>query len=217
MQKLQLTENQFRQIITESVRKILMESFKSNMLRKFFQEHGGVNSQYKQFSLGDIDDSQIGYSQEFNSFNEAANQLHHIKKPVARQRSEADMKYLFQIFVANDGTAMLVGINRSTIDTGVYWDGEHEKKVNDRLWRNGWNFKTRDNRYTDDSDTYYYNSPAKDFGVHNSNDFQNKKSDNERAYSSNSENKESIKQKKLKQMRDYLERHHPQIFNKLKK
>ena len=45
---------------------------------------------------------------------------------------------------------------------------------------NGWNYKTRSNRYVDDSDTYYYNSDANDFDIHNSNNFKQVKDYNQK-------------------------------------
>lgn len=219
MKKIRLTESQFRKLIQESVNKILTEAFKSNTLRSFFQQHGGVNTNQRQFSLGDISEEQIGYVEEFNSPNEAFKKKQELTKPNHfKGRSDHDMNYLFHIFTANDGTAILVGVDRNTIQTGSHWSGEQEKKVADRLWRNGWNNKTRDNRYVDDSDTYYYQSPAKDFGVYTNNNFQGKMSTNKKALEAQpKELQMQFKNDKLKHMRDYLQRNYPQTFNKLNK
>lgn len=177
---MQPTKEQLVNRLVENIRKSLItEAFKSNILRKFIQQHGGVDNDYRQFSLGDISDEQIGWAREFDSPNEAMRALTQIKKPNEYgRRSELDMKYFFLPFVAKDNTTLVIGVDRNKIQTLHSWEGEHEKKVSDRLARNGWNFKVRSNKYVDDSDTYYYQSPAKDFGIWDSNGFQNVKNAN---------------------------------------
>jgi hypothetical protein len=124
------------------------------------------------------------------------------------------MKYLFHTFVAKDGSALLVGVKRDTVNTRQYWSGEYDKKISDRLWRNGWNYKTRDNRYVDDSDTYYYQSPAKDFGIYNNDDFKNVSSQRKK---DNDQLGRKHKEEMLQRMRDYLLNHYPEQWLKLKK
>lgn len=207
---MKIKKTELRTIIRESISKVLSESFKSNKLRDFFKNHGGVDTYYRQFSLGDISDEQINYYQEMPSHNEALKLIWDLKRPDSnRRRSDADMKSLFQCYTAKDGTAVVVGIDRNTIETGVTWGGEEEKKVADRLMSNGWNFKTRDNRYVDDSDTYYYNSPAKDFGLHKSDDYKNKLSDLENIKKSNHPDYETYRREAVKSLRDYMKRHYP--------
>ena len=128
------------------------------------------------------------------------------------------MKYVFEMFTANDGTTLLVGIKRDSVKTGVTWSGEHLKKVSDRLKNNGWNHKTRDSKYVDDSDRYYYQSPANDFGVHNSEDFKSKLNQNNKDLNSYPEGeREAYKQGRIKNMREYLKKHYPDVLKKLRK
>lgn len=135
-------EAELKQYIAEAVEHVLIkEAFKSNMLRNFFKQHGVVDKNRRQFSLGDLDDTQIGFAKEYPSHNDAANALFNMKRPTPdRKRSKYDMKYVFEIFHANDGTALLVGINRNAVKTGIHWGGEHLKKVTDRLWNNNRDF-----------------------------------------------------------------------------
>ena len=219
MKTIKLTESQFKKLISESINEaIITEAFQSNSLRQFFQQHGGVDTKYRQFSLGDISDEQIGYIKEFSSTNDAIREMRKLIAPNQWKRSDFDMKYLFHIFTANDGTALLVGVDRNTIQTKPHWGGEYQKKVADRLWSNGWNFKTRDNRYVDDSNTYYYQSPTKDFGVKNSNDFKNKMSDNKKNLERTpKDEREKTKMHNLQRMRDYLMKYYPDTFKKLNK
>ena len=214
MKAIRLTEQQLHNIIKETTNRILTESFKSNTLRRVFRQHGGPKRNYRQFSLGDITDEQIGWLREYDSTNDALKDLHQLKKPSQRgQRSHEDMKYHFQVYTANDGSAIVVGVDRSSIETGIHWGGEYQKKVADRLWNNAWNFKTRDNRYVDDSDTYYYQSPAQDFGLHTSNDFQARANDNERQLQQTpKEDRPRFNKEKVKRLKDYLRRNYPSKF-----
>ena len=144
------------------------EAFKSNQLRQWFKEHGGVKNRYNdekhsnlidkrvmQDGLGDVSDDAILYTEEFNDYNEALNKKWQLKRsnPNTRQKSDWDMKAYFTVYQANDGICLLVGLDRSKIKTGSTWGGELTKKTADRVMNNGWNFKTRSNRYVDDSDT----------------------------------------------------------------
>ena len=218
MKTIRLTEHQLNKLVSESVNKILTESFQSDTLRKFFKEHGGVSNDFRQFSLGDISDDQIGYYREFNSTNDASNEMHNLKKPDQYgKRSDYDMKFLFHIFKANDGTSLLIGVDRDTIQTRPFWGGEYQKKVADRMWQNGIK-RTGGTKYVDDKDMYYYQSPAKDFGVYNSKDFKGKMSDNKNALERQpSENRTKFKKDKLQHMRDYLKKYYPDTLRKLNK
>lgn len=176
-----ISENIINRIIKESIDNLIMESFESSKIRDFFREHGGVNRKYRNFSAGDINDEQINFWKVFPTYKDAVMAMHKYKQPNQRgQRTELDMASHLNILAANDGSAAIVGVIRNSSELGQTWGGEYQKKVADRLNRNGWNFKTRDNRYVDDSDTYYYGgdtkrSPANDFGVYTNNDFKNKK------------------------------------------
>lgn len=201
------------------------EAFKSNQLRQWFKEHGGVKNRYNdeehsnlidkrvmQDGLGDVSDDVILYTEEFNDYNEALNKKWQLKRsnPNTRQRSDWDMKAYFTVYQANDGSCLLVGLDRSKIKTGSTWGGELTKKTADRVMNNGWNFKTRSNRYVDDSDTYYYRGKARDFGLRTNADFKGKQSDNKRIKSqmSDAEWKEYM-DNRIAHMQDYVNRHYP--------
>lgn len=171
-----IKEERIKQIISESINKIITESFVSSKIRDFFKAHNGVNREYRNFSIGDIADEQIVYWEEFKSAKEASKEKFHLDM---QYRYKGKGKVNFYVFVANDGASVVVGIGGNPSDFGTTFGGEFPKKVSDRLNRNGWNFKTRDNRYVDDSDTYYYGggkkrSMATDFGMYTNNDFKNK-------------------------------------------
>lgn len=87
---------------------------------------------------------------------------------------------------------------------------KQQKKYADRVMNNGWNFKTRSNRYVDDSDTYYYGKKAQDFGLRSNQDFKRKQSDNKSIQSqmSDAEWKEYMNNR-ISHMQDYLNRHYP--------
>ena len=206
-------------------KKHINEAFKSNQLRQWFKEHGGVKNRYndEQYSdlidkrvmqdgLGDVSDDMILYTEEFNNYNEALHKKQQLKRsnPYTRQRSDWDMKAYFTVYQANDGTYLLVGLDRSKIKTSPTWGGELTKKTADRVMNNGWNFKTRNNRYVDDSDTYYYGKKAQDFGLRNNQDFKGKQSHNKqiRSQMSDAEWKEYMNNR-ISQMQDYLNRNYP--------
>lgn len=172
----------------------LNEAFNSSNLRNWFKEHGGVKRLYTedeygdlidkrvyQDGLGDITDDMITYTQEFNDYNEAVSRMRMLtQSDHHNMRSSWDMSSVFFIYKAQDGMFLLVGVDRSKMPMGITWGGETTKKVADRRMANGWNYKTRSNRYVDDSDTYYYNSDANDFDIHNSNNFKQVKDYNQK-------------------------------------
>ena len=96
------------------------------------------------------------------------------------RRSDYDMKCYFTIYRANDGMCLLVGIDRNNIETGVTWGGEVSKKGSDRHWRDERNLRHKygTNKYTDDSDTYYYSQKGNDFGLKTNHQFKGKTKDN---------------------------------------
>lgn len=212
-----IKENELAAIIKESVcNALLNESIKSNILKDFFKTHGGVDTKCRPFSLSDIKDEQIGYSQEFDSVNDAIDMMWKLKRPEHGMRSDFDMNYLFHVFAANDGKAILVGVDRNSIETGIYWSGEHEKRISDRLWQNGYTHGVG-NYYADDSDKYYYQSPAKDFGVHHSKDYKIKKDNDERLLQMQPEDgKEKYKQDRLEHFRNYIKNNYPNTYKKIK-
>ena len=198
-------------------KKHINEVFKSNQLRQWFKEHGGVKKKYDDYNdtvpqdgLGDVNDNDILYTEEFSDFNSASNKLNNLKHSSSWKRNDWDMKCLFTIYKANDGTCLLVGLDRKTVPTGTTWGGEATKKYADRVMNNGWNFKTRNNRYVDDSDTYYYGKKAQDFGLRSNQDFKGKQSDNKqiRTQMSDAEWKEYMNNR-IEHMQDYLNRHYP--------
>lgn len=129
-----------------------------------------------QDGLGDVNDDAIVYFKVYDDIKNAINNawvLNH---------GESSKNTYYTVYKANDHTAVVVGLDKSKVEIGHTWGGDMTKKTADRIMHNGWNFKTRSNRYVDDSDTYYTNSssPVNDFGYHNSNDYKNKLSDLEK-------------------------------------
>ena len=210
-----ITEYKLNNIIKESIDNLIMESFESSKIRDFFREHGGVNRKYRNFSAGDITDEQINFWKVFPSYNDAIMAMHKYKQPDQRgQRSDLDMESHLSVLAAKDGSAAVVGVTRDSVELGQTWGGEYHKKVADRLNRNGWNFKTRDNRYVDDSDTYYYggddnNSPANDFGIYNNRDYNGMMNmiDKYKGQMSD-ENFKDWRKNAHQHMKDYMKRHY---------
>lgn len=180
--------------IDESVKRQMNESIKSSTLKQWFNEHGGVKRLYddekygnlidkrvRQDGLGDVTDGDIIYTEEFGDENDAFEKMWQLKKPSRRgERSDLDMRAMFTVYKANDGSCLLVGLDRNTVETGPTWGGEMTKKTADRIRNNGWNFKTRNNRYVDDSDTYYYGGRGRYFGLKTNSDYKGKMKDNKR-------------------------------------
>ena len=172
-------------------KKHLNESFNSNELRNWFKLHGGVmktfekdgypNMNVRQDALSDVNDNDILYLEEFPSYNEAVRKMNKVKKSDSYgRRSDYDMKCYFTIYRANDGMCLLVGIDRNNIETGVTWGGEVSKKGSDRHWRDERNLRHKygTNKYTDDSDTYYYSQKGNDFGLKTNHQFKGIAKDN---------------------------------------
>lgn len=167
-------DNLIKKSLNESISNFLLtESFNSNKMHKFFSEHGGVNKEYKQGYLSDLTDYDILYYSEFPNYNKAVgekNRLIHKTKTNHYTRSQYDMACLFKIYVANDGCACLVGIDRNSVKTGTTWAGETDKKSADRFWRQQtWN-------PYDDTNKYHYSERGygQDFGMHTNDDYKNK-------------------------------------------
>ena len=123
---------EIRKALKESIGAFLLcESFNSGKLRSVFKEHGGVDKEYKQGYLSDLTDDQIMYYSEFPNYNKASDEkfrLIHKTRPSYNIRSQYDMACLFKIYVANDGCACLVGIDRNSLKTDRTQDGETDKK-----------------------------------------------------------------------------------------
>lgn len=202
-------------------RQIINESFNSNELRGWFKLHGGVKKNYskegypnmnvRQDALGDITDEDITYLEEFASQEEAYNRMRSLTRSNNGIRSQYDMRSYFTIYRANDGMCLLVGIDRNNIDTGVTWGGEVSKKGADRYWRDehspfpSW----KNNRYTDDSDTYYYSRKGQDFGLRTNTNFKGKMSDNNNIRNRMSDKEwKDYQNMRIKDMDDYLRRHY---------
>ena len=162
--KMRLSEARLKQIINESVEKVLNESFKSNSLRSWFKQHGGVNKQYSTDGLGDVTDDQIAYTQEYQNWREAYNFVWNGRK------SPNYMRYFIKMYVANDGAALVVFYDRNKVETGSNWGGENFKKLSKRKWRDDQDPNAKNQK----NDVYYYggqphrmygNVPANDFGL----------------------------------------------------
>ena len=178
---IKLTESELHNIVKESVSKLLKEYYQSNRLKQWAKSHGGVIKNYDpekpetrfnmQDSLGDVTDDQILYMKEFPSYQEADDAEWNLKHSGQYgKRSDWDMKAYFTIYTANDGTALLVGLDRSTFKTGETWGGTRSKKKADRIWRG----KTSDEL----KNTYQYHPRAEYLGVRTSKDFEDLKKDN---------------------------------------
>ena len=163
-------------IVKESVSKLLKEYYQSNRLKQWAKSHGGVIKNYdeerpetrfnSQDSLGDVTDDQILYMKEFPSYQEADNESWRLRHEGSRygQRSEWDTKAFFTIYTANDGTALLVGLDKTSFKTGETWGGTRSKKKADRIWRG----KTSDEL----RNTYQYHPRAEYTGVRTNKDFE---------------------------------------------
>jgi len=188
--KLFLNEEKLNRIIKENLRKIISESFKSDSLRSWFKEHGGVMNRYegeeydylkdkrvRQDGLGDVSDEDILSVREFDDYNDACNycwSLNHPKSKYGNGNLPFDNKALYTVYRAKDGSSVVVGLDKNKVETTTTWGGEMTKKTGDRIWANGWNPKTRSNRYVDDSDRYYYSRDGQYFGLHNNDNFHGK-------------------------------------------
>ena len=200
----------------EENKKHINEAFKSNQLRQWFKEHGGVKKKYDEYDdtvpqdgLGDVNDNDILYTEEFGDFNSASNKMFNLKRSSYGKRSDWDMKCFFTIYKANDGACLLVGLDRKTVPTGITWGGEKTKKYAKRKWRDDKEPHNK-NHYVDDRGTYYYGKKAQDFGLKRNQDFKGKQSDNKRIKSqmSDAEWKEYMNNR-ISHMQDYLNRHYP--------
>ena len=188
---------------------LLTESFKSSKLSDFFMEHGGVNKEYYQKSLGDISDEQIMLFDVFESYNDAMDEKHRLiykTRSDHHHRSQYDMACLFEIYVANDGYAALVGIDRDSIETSMTWGGEKEKKVADRFWR-----KQSFSPYKD-SDEYHYSRKGygPDFGLHTSGDYKRNLGnlkDKSNLFDKEGYNFKDWRNDELERMQGYIRRH----------
>lgn len=193
MRKISLNSKQLHRIIESTVRTILSESYKSNKIRNFMNQNGGAKNRFDQpedpdlldkrvtqDGMGDITDDDIVYLQEYDDLRMAQNKAWNLNR-------NDDGNTHYTVYKAKNGKAIVVGIDKSKVPMGNTWSGELTKKLADRVWNNGWNFKTRSNRYVDDSDTYYTNpsAPSKDFGYRTNHDYKNMLKDlkdNERRY-----------------------------------
>ena len=202
---IRLTESDIHNIIKETVSKVLTtlnEGFKSNELRQWFSQHGGVKRLYtgeegeegehlvdkrvSQPGLGNVMDKDILYMREFDNENDAYSEKYRLTQSdkYTRQRSDWDMKAFFLIYKANDGKCILVGLDRGNPDNpnyGFTWGGELDKKTAKRRMDNGWNFKTRSNHFYDmPKEVYYHQGAMNDFGLWNSDNYKGKLEDNKR-------------------------------------
>ena len=226
---MKLNESQLREAIKKTIASILSEGFNSKKLRDYFIQHGGVKRLYTQDELGDapdkrvtqdglgdVTDEQIVYMQEYPDAKAAQNQVWHMQHPKDRRGRLIPTNTLYTVYKANDGSAIVVGLDKSKVPTDVLWGGEGSKKRIDRVKNNGWSIKSRSNRYNDDSDTYYTNdkSPARDFGYNTSKDYKNMLSNLEKEKKSSEEqqgkdNYVEWRRRAIQGMRDYMQRHYP--------
>ena len=204
--------------------KPLNEAFKSNRLRSWAMAHGGIkkteadvgypNSNVRQDALSDVRDNDITYFEEFSDYNDAIGKRRMLmsKETPYGRRSKYDMSSYFTIYRANDGTCVLIGIDRNSIETSHTWGGEVSKKAADRFWRDEhlpyptWSI----NRYPDETDKYYYYSKkGRDFGLKTNKNFQGKMRDNQKIRDKMSDEQwKEWQDKRVKDMDDYLTKYH---------
>lgn len=198
-----------RKALRESISNLLLnEAFKSNRLRNFFKAHGGVKKDYPNHSLGDINDAQILYFREFDSQIDAISERRRLLRSNNGIRSNYDMSCLFEIYVANDGCTLLVGIDRKTINTIPTWASEKEEKVGKRYWR-----QQSFDKY-DDTPKYYYSEKGvgPDFGLRTNvnyagmlSDLKNKRERFNDFYGENADEEwRKYREKELQHAKDYV-------------
>lgn len=143
-----ISEEHIRKAVNESIKNFINEAFKSNQLRAWFKQHGGVKKMYdgskvrvSQDGLGDVFDADIAYAQECQNENMAINMLRNLKRQAGN--------IYYTIYQANDGVCLVVGFDRRKLRTGFSWGGEHFEKKNNRIWRDerGENPANNDYRY----------------------------------------------------------------------
>ena len=227
--QLRLTESQLRQYITEEIKVALRESFNSSKLKDWFNEHGGVMNRYegddydflndkrvRQDGLGDVSDEDILSIKEFDNIQDARSYCWDKNHPMSnygRSRLPFDSKALYTIYKAKDGSCLVVGLDKSRVEIGTTWGGDMTKKTADRVMTNGWNPKTRNNRYVDDSDTYYYHNKGKDFGIHTNREFNGKREDNLRKKEYfNDEEWTKYQEMRKERMKEYLNKYYPNEY-----
>ena len=171
-----MRKNLFETIIRSVIRSYLNEAFKSNKLRDWFNMHGGVKKvndysgdRIRQDGLGDVTDQDIVFMEEFDNSVDA----------VMSAREKINSKRInayITVYQANDGYALVVGLNRDTIPMGYTWYGERTKKLANRINRNEMS-PSRSKYYVDDSDKYYYSYLGHsysddDLGIRTSDDYK---------------------------------------------
>ena len=226
---MKLNESQLREAIKKTIESILSEGFNSKKLRDYFIQHGGIKRLYTQDELGDVPDKrvtqdglgdvtdeQIVYMEEYPDAKAAQEQAWYMQHPKDRRGRLTPTNTFYTVYKANDGSAIVVGLDKSKFPTDTLWGGEGSKKRVDRVKNNGWSFKSRSNRYNDDSGTYYTGekSPVKDFGYKTSKDYKNMLSNLEKEKKSSEEqqgkdNYVEWRRRALQGMRDYMQRHYP--------
>ena len=228
-----MLESRLKTIIFECVQRVfeeniklkkLNESFKSNELRSWANAHGGIkktqadigypNTNVRQDALSDVRDEDITYFEEFPNWNDAVakrRELMSERTPYGR-RTKYDMKSYYTIYTANDGTCVLVGINRNNIETGLTWGGEVSKKAAERFRRDEHlpYPSYRINRYPDETDNYYYYSKkGQDFGLRTNLNFQGRMKDNRNIRNRMSDEEwKKYQGERLKDMDDYLTKYY---------
>jgi hypothetical protein len=168
--------NRIRQIINEAVREtLLFEAIKSSWLKRFFAEHGGVDSTMHNDYLGDAQDEDIEDVKVFPSKKEAFEMAWKLRRE--------HITGFRKVYVAKDGTAVLV-VYKDSVKSNPTWGGEASAKTADRYWRNGERFTSynpetgqRVPGYRDDRGTYTYSDGkssegAARFGIRNSDDYR---------------------------------------------
>ena len=210
----------FESIIHSVIREYLNEAFKSNRLRNWFKQHGGVkkyhdhyNDTVTQDALGDVSDEDILFMKEYDNYIDAIDKKREMTKYCNGLRSEWDKKAYFTVYQSRDGYFLLVGLDRNAVPTGTTWGGETSKKLADRKWRDDREPHNK-NHYVDDRDTYYFSRKARDFGLYRNRpkygDYEGKMKDNKNIRRKMTDDQwKEYQDYRLKDMRDYLNKYYP--------
>ena len=188
------------------------EAYKSDRVRSFMGANGGFDKNYSRWSyIGDVEDDDINYWEEFDDVKDAIGRKHDLRKPnpYTRERSDNDKRSTFRVYKSNNGRTALVGLDRNRVHTQpTIGPGELPDKMADRYWRN--EKYPGNGSYVDDSDTYYYHSPARDFGATTNRMYKSLMGQNAARRSAMTDDDwKHYQQKRLDRMDDYIGRNYP--------
>ena len=164
---IKLNESDLHRIIKQ----VINEAFKSNQLRDWFNNHGGVDKTHGGCDLSDINDDDIIYMQEFSNELEASNicwKLNHPKSKWSDGNDPFSQDGLYYLYKAKDGCYAVVGIRRNG---SVKLSTDRSEKVR----------KRSDDRYygRKQDNLYHYGPHGQNFGLNTNDDYRGKLKDKE--------------------------------------